>query len=109
MPTEFNKLVRDRIPEIISAEGRTYQVETMSDDDYRQALLAKVTEEAAEVANASVDKLAVELADLQEVIDAVMRIHNIDPESVRAIQEQRRIERGGFDKRLKLLWTDQSK
>lgn len=106
MPTEYNKLVRDRIPEVISAEGRTYQIETMSDEDYRRALLAKLTEEAAEVANASVDELAVELADLQEVIDAVMKTYDIDPETVRAIQDQRRLDRGGFDKRLKLLRTD---
>jgi predicted house-cleaning noncanonical NTP pyrophosphatase (MazG superfamily) len=106
MPTEYNKLVRDRIPEIINAEGRTYQVETLSDDDFRRALLAKVTEEAAEVANAPTEKLAVELADLQEVIDAVMKTYNIDPETVRAIQDQRRLDRGGFDKRIKLLWTD---
>lgn len=106
MATEYNKLVRDRIPEIIAAEGRSCQVETMPLDEYQQALLAKITEEAAEVASAPLEKLAIELADLYEVVDAVMSAFNVDPETVRQIQDQRRRERGGFEKRLKLLRTD---
>jgi len=106
MPIEYNKLVRDRIPEIIAAEGRTCQTETMQLEDFRQALLSKITEEAAEVASAPTEKLGVELADLQEVMDAVMVAYDIDPEAVRRIQDQRRLERGGFEKRLKLLRTD---
>ena len=48
----YNKLVRDRIPEIIAAEGRQYATETMADTEYRQALLVKLVEEAQEVADA---------------------------------------------------------
>lgn len=106
MATVYNKLVRDRIPEIILAEGRTCQVETMPLDEYRQTLLTKVTEEATEVADAPLDKLASELADLYEVMDAIMTAFNVDPETVRQLQDQRRRERGGFEKRLKLLQTD---
>ena len=106
MATKYNKLIRDRIPEIIAAEGRTCHVETMPLEEYRQALLTKVTEEAAEVVSAPLEKLAVELADLQEVMDAIMAAFDVDPETVRRIQDQRRRERGGFEKRLKLLGTD---
>ncbi len=100
------KLVRDRIPEIIQAEGRTCQVESLSLPQFRQALLLKVMEEAAEVASAPPDALAAEIADLLEVIDATMAAFALDPETVRAVQTQRRQERGGFEKRLKLLWAD---
>jgi Uri superfamily endonuclease len=49
-----NKLVPDRIPDIITAEGREYAIEIMDDAEYRQALLAKLVEEAQEVASADV-------------------------------------------------------
>ncbi len=106
MPMEYMKLVRDRIPEIIQSEGRTCQVEVMPLEDYRQALLVKVVEEASEVASSPREKLATEIADLWEVLDALMTVFQLDPESVRTLQVQRREERGGFEKRLKLLRTD---
>ncbi len=106
MPAEYMKLVRDRIPEIIQSEGRTCQVEVMPLEDYRQALLAKVVEEASEVASAPREKLATEIADLWEVLDALMTAFELDPEDVRTLQAQRREERGGFEKRLKLLRTE---
>lgn len=106
MPTEYMKLVRDRIPEIIQSEGRTCQVEILPLEDYRQALLVKVMEEASEVASASRENLATEIADLWEVLDALMTVFELDPESIRTLQAQRREERGGFEKRLKLLRTE---
>ena len=106
MSTEYMKLVRDRIPEIIQSEGRSCQVEVMPLEDYRQALLVKVLEEASEVASAPREKLATEIADLWEVLDALITVFELDPESVRKFQVQRREERGGFEKRLKLLRTE---
>jgi predicted house-cleaning noncanonical NTP pyrophosphatase (MazG superfamily) len=85
--TIYNKLVRDRIPEIIAAEGRDYATEIMEDAEYRQALLAK-------------------LADLYEVIDALLLAFDLDRDAILALQQKRRDERGGFEKRIKLLWTD---
>ena len=68
----YNKLVRDRIPEIIAADGRQFATEIMNEDEYRRALLAKLVEEAQEVASAEVDEIAKEIADLCEVIDALV-------------------------------------
>jgi len=53
MPVPYRKLVRDRIPEIIAAEGRHPVTRILDQADYRQALLDKLAEEAAEAAHAS--------------------------------------------------------
>jgi predicted house-cleaning noncanonical NTP pyrophosphatase (MazG superfamily) len=108
MRREYHKLVRDRIPHIIRQEGRACEVESLSPDEFRRALLEKLIEEAQEAVQASPDDLAIELADLYEVIDAVMALHHIDRDSVLAIQQQRRAERGGFTKHLRLLWSEVS-
>jgi predicted house-cleaning noncanonical NTP pyrophosphatase (MazG superfamily) len=102
----YNKLVRDRIPEIIAAEGREYAVEIMEDAEYRQALLAKLVEEAQEVAEAEPDEIVRELADLYEVIEALLLAFDLNRDAIRVVEQKRRDERGGFEKRIKLLWTE---
>lgn len=106
MKMHHNKLVRDRIPEIITAEGRDYATEIMEDAEYRQALLAKLVEEAQEAAEAASGELMKELADLYEVIDALLVAFDLDKDTIRAIQQKRRDELGGFEEQIKLLWTD---
>jgi predicted house-cleaning noncanonical NTP pyrophosphatase (MazG superfamily) len=102
----YNKLVRDRIPEMIQLEGRTCGVDTLPDEAFAQALRAKLIEEAHEVSESAPDKLITELADLYEVIDALLTLYSIDDASVIAEQSHRHAERGGFEKRLRLLWTE---
>ena len=106
MPQEHNKLIRDRIPEIIRQTGRKCEVEMMSQSEYHQALLDKLIEEAKEAAQAEPDNLVEELADIYEVIDAILINLEIDKDTVLAKQEQKRREKGGFNKKLLLLWTE---
>jgi predicted house-cleaning noncanonical NTP pyrophosphatase (MazG superfamily) len=106
MRKEYDKLVRDRIPEIIRQDGRQCGVEVMPEGEYVQALKDKLIEEAQEAATAGSDDLVKELADLYEVVDALMAACGIDRQVVLAKQEERRQSRGGFDQRLRLLWTD---
>ena len=105
MRQEYNKLVRDNIPQIIHQAGGECEVVEMVDNEYRQALQEKLVEEAQEAATANPEDLVKELADLYEVIDAVITEYGISRDVVLAEQERRRWERGGFEKRLKLLWT----
>jgi hypothetical protein len=51
-------------------------------------------------------ELVTELADLHEVLAALMAAWQIAPEHVQQVQRQRSAERGGFDQHLKLLWTE---
>ncbi len=108
MPRQvYDKLIRDRIPEIIRATGKTCAVQTLSADDFEAALRAKLVEESGEASTAAPDQLLAELADIYEVMDALMTLHNIDHDAVFAEQECRREARGGFARRLQLLWTDE--
>lgn len=106
MRQEHNKLIRDRIPEIIRQAGRECEVKTMSGADYQQALLDKLIEEAQEAAQGHSDNLMEELADIYEVIDTILTDLEIDKDLVLARQKQKRQEKGGFTKKLRLLWTE---
>lgn len=105
MRIEYNKLIRDRIPEIIAAEGKQYGVEVMDDQEYRQGLLIKLVEEAQEAAAAAPDKLIIELADLMEVIQATIKAFEMSVDEVNQVRHHRKIQRGGFEKKLKLIWV----
>jgi predicted house-cleaning noncanonical NTP pyrophosphatase (MazG superfamily) len=109
MHKKHNKLVRDRIPEIIRQAGNQCEVVTMSEAELTQALREKLLEEAREAAAAtSPENLVSELADLQEVIDALLTVYGIEYEAVVKEQTRKRTERGGFEQRLRLLWTESS-
>ncbi len=105
-PTTWNKLVRDRIPEIIAETGEAPIMRTLEPDEFVAALKDKVVEEAREVATAaSRDALMMELADLTEVVDALVRAVGLDAAEIKAIRQQRAHSRGGFDKRVLLIET----
>lgn len=109
MHTAYNKLVRDRIPAILAQAGYTYETIIMDEQEYQQALREKLAEEALEAAAATErQQFITELADLYEVVDTLMSENGIDPEVVRAEQERRRQERGGFAQRIRLLSTTSS-
>jgi predicted house-cleaning noncanonical NTP pyrophosphatase (MazG superfamily) len=103
----YGKLIRDRIPEIMDAAGVRYEVAPLDDADFRSALLAKVLEEAEEIAAAAtVDDRIDEIADLYEVLDALLVSEGIEAAAVEGAQRRRREERGGFERRLELRWTE---
>lgn len=101
----YDKLVRDRIPEIVSAGGLVPVTRTLGEHEYVAALRAKVVEEAAELADASDEELVEELADLQEVCDALSVALRISAEDVRRVREERARLRGRFEKRTLLIET----
>jgi predicted house-cleaning noncanonical NTP pyrophosphatase (MazG superfamily) len=110
MRIRYGKLIRDRIPEIMDGEGVRYEVVELDDDAFRAALLVKLTEEAEEiVAASSTPELVEEIADLYEVLDALLVQRGIAAHTVSDVQRQRREERGGFDRQLELRWTEQER
>ncbi len=108
MRQEHNKLVRDYIPEIIRQSGNHCEVAIMSEAEFSQALREKLLEEAQEAATSSPQDLVSELADLQEVIDAILPLYGISRDDVLTEQRRKRAERGGFEQRIRLLWTQLS-
>ena len=110
MKITYNKLVRDRIPEIIAEQGKQFATAVYDDTSYLNALKQKVIEEANEVARAASDaELIKEIGDLYEVLDALLLASEIAKDDVFSLQEKRRIERGGFEEKLELLWVEEDK
>ena len=100
------KLVRDRIPEIIENAGKTCVTRTLDDAAYLAALDAKLSEELAEYhADGSME----ELADLLEVMMAAAAARGHDFAEVEAIRRRKARERGGFEKRIWLEYVETPK
>ena len=100
MSKVFNKLVRDRIPEIIESSGKTCLTATLSDEAYIHMLDLKLNEELTEYQES---KSMEELADLIEVIAAVAKARGCSWEELLRIRNQKRGKRGGFEKRILLM------
>ena len=104
MPVKtYHKLVRDRIPEIIEADGKTCVYETLSDEEYIRLLDQKLNEELAEYQES---KSMEELADLLEVMWAVVRARGWTLDELEQVRADKAAERGGFTKKilLKEVW-----
>jgi predicted house-cleaning noncanonical NTP pyrophosphatase (MazG superfamily) len=95
----YNKLVRDKIPQIIEESGKIPVVETLDDETYKKLLDEKLKEELDEYLSS--DKVE-ELADLVEVVHAILRYKGIDTDTFENIRAKKAIERGAFEKRLLL-------
>ena len=97
--THYNKLIRDCIPEIIQASGKTCVTEILSDADFLKMVDAKLGEELAEYHK---DQNIEELADLIEVIYAAASARGYTLEQLEAIRAEKATNRGTFEKRLLL-------
>lgn len=100
MPTiTYNKLVRDKIPQIIEQSGKTCTYEILADEQYMQMLREKLLEEAYEYLKSGNIE---ELADISEVVYAILRFHNVAANEFDSIRRKKCEERGGFEKRILL-------
>ena len=99
MIKKYNKLVRDRIPEIIEGSGSTCVTEILSDEDYLKMLDAKLDEELAEY---HADQNIEELADLMEVIRACAVARGYTVEELEQVRVEKAAKRGGFEKKILL-------
>ena len=97
-----NKLVRDKIPDIIKNSNKIPVTRILSDDEYKLELLKKLVEESNEAldTNGNKEDLTKELGDLLEVVESTIKAFGLDKEEISAVQEKRKQERGGFDKQI---------
>lgn len=100
----YNKLVRDRIPEIIEASGATCKTKILSDEEYLKMIDAKLDEELAEYHK---DKNIEELADLLEVIYAATIARGYRLEDLEAERKQKNEKRGGFNEKILLIEVEE--
>jgi len=99
----YNKLVRDRIPEIIQASGKTAAVRIADEVEYKRLLQQKLMEEVNEYIKSSESE---ELADIIEVVAALGRIRGLSFADLEQLAEKKRKDRGGFVERIVLLSVD---
>ena len=100
MEIRYEKLVRDKIPQMIEAEGFTPNTRVLSDEEYMEALRVKLTEEVQEYLS---DRNAEELADILEVVYALANAQGIPQDTLEQIRKAKADARGGFEKRLWLI------
>ncbi len=93
----FNKLVRDKIPEIIESDNHIATTRILSDEEYLFELNKKIQEELAEYLESGEVE---ELADLEEVLRAILNAKNISYENFEAIRISKSQKRGAFNKKI---------
>ncbi|UOQ92143.1 nucleoside triphosphate pyrophosphohydrolase [Halobacillus shinanisalinarum] len=100
----YNKLVRDRIPEIIEGKGKSIRTRILNEEEYIDSLKNKLQEEVNEYLAADNDQEALEeLADLLELIRAVTKIHDSSIEQVEKIRREKSDQRGSFHNQVYLV------
>ena len=90
----YNKLVRDKIPDIIMADGGECKFHVAKKDEYVRVLNAKLLEEANELIR---NPCPEEIADVLEVVEVVARMNHINIDDIKAAKKKKRQERGGFN------------
>ena len=96
MERVYNKLVRDKIPEIIKGKGEEPITRILGDDEYKAELEKKLKEECTEVLGASGKDRVEELADVFEILKALAKLENSDIDEVSKIAEDKAAKRGAF-------------
>jgi len=96
---KLNKLIRDKVLENMLQLGQDVQYKTLDDHDVIEALRQKLLEEAKEFDPFCKESLR-ELADVQEVIDALTDLLGANPDKLRELQKTVRVKRGDFTKRV---------
>lgn len=100
----YNKLVRDKIPDIIEQTGKFCTIEILSDEDYLKMIDAKLDEELMEYhQNQNIE----ELADLMEVIYAATEARGYSIEELERVRREKVKERGAFKGKILLREVEQ--
>jgi predicted house-cleaning noncanonical NTP pyrophosphatase (MazG superfamily) len=97
---QVNKIVRDKILELMEAEGQMPKYRVLKGKDLQQTLLTKLKEEADEALSVIDDdeKLIIELADIKEAFETFAKARGIDLDLVQKAQTTKRDTKGGFAK-----------
>ena len=100
MEQKYNKLVRDKIPEIIKLNGEKPITRVLTDEEYKIELEKKLNEEYQEVLNATGKDRIEELADMLEIIKYLAKLENATLDDVIAIANAKSSKRGTFNDKI---------
>ena len=99
-----NKLVRDRIPEIIESTGKKFSTRILNEEEYIKELKKKSFEELQEYVETTNQADAIEeLADLLEIMHALAEYHGSSIEEVERVRQEKAVKRGGFKEKIYLI------
>mgnify|MGYP004593908553 FL=1 len=98
----YDKLVRDRIPEIIENSGNHCEVEIVSDEVALEYLYKKLNEEVEELLE---DKNLEEIADVMEVLFAIGKKYGYSEEDILNRKDEKKAKSGGFENNIILKKT----
>lgn len=97
---KLNKLIRDKLPMFYESIGQKASLRILTKDEHTQALLDKIVEEVNEIPESNIPKkkLVEEVADIQQAIDDLCKLHNIDKSEIKTVQKAKDEYKGGFSK-----------
>lgn len=100
---EYNKLVRDNVPDVLQKKGIGSETHVALEEEYEEKLRDKLLEEVHEYLG---DPNTEELADILEVVYALSALHNTTIDDLETLRKDKANERGGFSKKIILENTD---
>ncbi len=100
MERVYNKLVRDKIPNIIKVKGEIPVIRVLPDAEYKQELERKLYEEYQEMLGSVGSDRVEELADMVEIIRYLAKLENVDLEEVIKIADEKANKRGAFEEKI---------
>ncbi len=105
----YNKLVRDKIPDIIRSNGEEPITRVLSEEEYKIELEKKLQEELNETLQATGSDRIEELADMLEVMNSLAEVEGKTLDDIIATRNKKKEERGGFQNRLYLSGVKEDK
>lgn len=96
---ELNKLVRDKVPNLVTKDGGSYTLKLLSPLEHQHEITNKLVEELSEYRAAETkDEAIEELVDMVELIHAALTLHGVSIEEFEQIREEKKKKKGGFEK-----------
>lgn len=100
----YNKLIRDRILEIIEADGLSYNARTLATEEHLTEIKKKLYEEVKEFDETTNEQDAIEeMADVLELLHAALKVYGKSFDELEAVRVKKKEKRGGFDQGLYLI------
>lgn len=107
----MNKLVRDKILEKMTGQGKNVKSRILEEKEFVEQLKIKLKEELNELNEVDYgdkEHFINELADIQSLIDYLLKVNNISKEEIDSFQKDKLLKAGGFDKRIYVERVDLS-
>lgn len=100
----YNKLIRDRILEMIEAEGLSFNARILAPEEHLTEINKKLLEEVKEFAETTnVTDAVEEMADILELLHSALKVYGKSFEDLEVVRMKKKEERGGFDKKIYLI------